>query len=68
MTSDDPLLRSDEAAGILNVKPTTLERWRMTGGGPPYLKLGKVVRYRRSDLEAFAAASTRKSTSEQAAA
>jgi hypothetical protein len=35
------------------LKPTTLEAWRCRGGGPPFLKLGKAVRYRRADLENF---------------
>lgn len=30
---------------------TTLEKLRCSGGGPRYLKLGRAVRYRISDLD-----------------
>ena len=33
----------------------TLERWRRTGAGPAFLKLGGRVVYRREDVEAFEA-------------
>ncbi len=33
----------------------TLERWRWLRYGPAYLRLGKVVVYRREDVEAFEA-------------
>ncbi len=36
-----------------NISHRTLERWRWTGEGPPYLKLGGRVLYRLSDIEAF---------------
>jgi hypothetical protein len=31
-------------------------KMRRLGGGPPFLKIGKMVRYRRADVEAFLAA------------
>jgi hypothetical protein len=36
----------------------TQERWRATGFGPPYVRLGRRVAYRLSDCEAWAAART----------
>ncbi|WP_297541757.1 helix-turn-helix domain-containing protein [Roseovarius sp.] len=36
-----------------NISHRTLERWRWTGEGPPYLKLGGRVLYRLSDIEVF---------------
>ena len=56
--------RTKEAAAILTVEPTTLEAWRCRGGGPAFLKLGKAVRYRDEDLEAFMESRLRKNTSE----
>ena len=57
------LLKPAEAARRLGVQERALERWRSTGGGPPYVKLGgKTLRYRTSDLEAFIASSVRRST------
>ncbi|MDR1187539.1 MAG: helix-turn-helix domain-containing protein [Bifidobacteriaceae bacterium] len=32
---------------------TTLAHWRSLGYGPAYLKMRGIVRYRRSDVEAF---------------
>jgi phage terminase Nu1 subunit (DNA packaging protein) len=47
----DTLLTQAEAAAILNVPVRTLEAWRLRGGGPRYLRLPRVVRYRHDDLE-----------------
>jgi hypothetical protein len=60
-------LDTREAAGFLGMSPATLEAWRTRGGGPKYHKFGKAVRYSRPDLEEFASASVRSSTSTQAA-
>ncbi len=47
------MLTTAQAAAFLAVKPRTMIRWRFRGGGPPYAKLGYLVRYAREDLEAF---------------
>ena len=47
------LLNQDEAAAMLAMKPRTLEYWRSINYGLPYVKLGKLVRYRESDLVEF---------------
>lgn len=49
------LLTTQEAAKILRVKESTLEQWRWQGRGPQFVKLGRLVRYRLADLEAFTA-------------
>jgi hypothetical protein len=36
-----------------NISHRTLERWRYTGQGPAFLKLGGRVLYRQADIEAF---------------
>ena len=52
----DPLMNEDQAARFLGVKPTTLQIWRCTKRYPlPYLKIGRLVRYRQSALVAFLA-------------
>ena len=38
-----PLLTQREAAGLLRLSERTLERQRLQGGGPRYLKLRFVV-------------------------
>lgn len=54
------LLTPLQAAEFLNVKASTLESWRIRGGGPslPYIKIGRAVRYRSGDLAALVASGT----------
>lgn len=56
-----------EAAARLALSPRTLQRWRVMGGGPPFLKLGASVRYDAEALEQWAAAQTRGSTADPGA-
>ena len=48
------LLAPVEAAQWLKVKVQTLALWRSKGKGPRYCKIGRAVRYRLEDLEAYA--------------
>lgn len=51
-TSD--LVNETEAATLLNIAKGTLSVWRSTGRySIPFVKVGRRVRYRRSDLEAW---------------
>lgn len=54
----DPYMRRSEAAAFLGLAASTLEKWACIGGGPPFCRFGRSVRYRRSDLEAWAGART----------
>jgi hypothetical protein len=47
------LLDIGAAAEYLNVTPSCLHDWRDQGRGPVYVKLGRLVRYRIRDLDAF---------------
>ncbi|WP_085440393.1 helix-turn-helix domain-containing protein [Magnetofaba australis] len=48
------LITPREAAKILGVEPTTLGNWRHTKRYPlPYVKVGKKVMYRLTDVEEF---------------
>ena len=60
------LLTEVEASAYLGVKHRTLQKWRQVGGGPRFRKLGSLVRYLESDLDAFVAAGERRNTSEVA--
>jgi hypothetical protein len=62
-----PLLTQDEAAEILKLSVRTMERLRVSGTGPKYLKIRQSVRYRLSDLETFISARIVGSTSEKPA-
>lgn len=55
----DPLLSEKEASNFLRVKPQTLASWRIVNAyGLPYVKVGRLVRYRQSALEKFIASRT----------
>jgi hypothetical protein len=54
------------AAAHLACSASYLEKCRVTGAGPRFLKIGKAVRYRLADLDAFAEARAHGSTSEYA--
>lgn len=56
-----------EAAAYVRLGKNTLERFRLTGEGPAFLKLGGSVRYRQPDLDAWMESRLTKSTSEIAA-
>ena len=48
------LLTREQAAGYLNIKPQTLAKWAMTKTpNIPFVRVGRVVRYRLADLERF---------------
>lgn len=49
----DRKLHEKEAAEQCGVAVNTLRRWRWEGKGPRYLKLGRAVRYKESDLETW---------------
>jgi len=50
---NDPLMRSDAVAEYLGVQIPALEKWRQLGTGPAYVKVGRLVRYRKSALDAW---------------
>jgi predicted DNA-binding transcriptional regulator AlpA len=54
----DRLISTEEAAAILDLKPGTLATWRVRRFGPSFVRLGKAVRYRESDVRAFVSAAT----------
>jgi predicted DNA-binding transcriptional regulator AlpA len=62
-----PLLTQRQAAALLCLSERTLERFRVSGIGPKFLRMGKSIRYRLSDVEAWIASRVVGSTSEQTA-
>ncbi len=48
--ADGPFLTTPEAAHFLKLKPNTLEKMRVYGGGPQYRKHGRHVVYHIDDL------------------
>jgi predicted DNA-binding transcriptional regulator AlpA len=49
-TDLDTLLNESQTAELLNVSMRTLQAWRARGLGPPVVRLGRAVRFRRRDL------------------
>lgn len=64
MTTD--IFNTKEAANYVRLGKPTLERFRISGDGPRYCKLGGAVRYRRADLDAWLESRLVQSTSEGA--
>lgn len=58
------LLTEQEAAEILNVKVSTLRRWRWSGGKIGFVKIGEAVRYHPRIIEEYIARRARTSTSD----
>jgi excisionase family DNA binding protein len=47
------LLTPPELGELLGIPTATLYQWRHRGEGPPSLKLGKHLRYRRADVDSW---------------
>lgn len=48
ITAQEKLLTSDEVANMIGKSPAWLARQRWQGGGIPYRKIGRHVRYQQS--------------------
>ncbi len=49
------LMDGEGAARELGISRRSLERWRLEGTGPVWVKVGRLCMYRREDLAAFVA-------------
>jgi hypothetical protein len=66
MTATSRYTNTRGAAEYLACSTSYLEKCRVAGGGPRFLKIGKAVRYKIEELDAFASAREHDSTSEYA--
>jgi predicted DNA-binding transcriptional regulator AlpA len=57
-------LRTRAAAAYLGYSESTLEKKRVTGEGPPFIRLGRAVVYDTRDLDAWLGARRATSTSD----
>jgi predicted DNA-binding transcriptional regulator AlpA len=62
----EPLLTEAQVSEILGRGVPTLQKDRVAGTGPRFVKIGRLVRYRPSDVQTWLAECTRRSTSEDA--
>lgn len=60
-----PLLTPREAARVLTVSESWLAKARMRGDGPPFVKVGRAVRYAQAALLHWLKSQQHLSTSEQ---
>jgi predicted DNA-binding transcriptional regulator AlpA len=60
-------LPTGPAAEYLGLGKPTLDKLRVTGGGPAFIKIGKRVIYDPADLDAWIAQHRRSSTSQNTA-
>lgn len=58
------LLTEAECALVRKMAKASVRRERWAGGGPPYIKMGRRIRYDLNDLIAWLDASKRTSTSD----
>lgn len=66
MSDDDTLLTTEQLATLRNVPRNRIEKERLRGDGPPFLKDGRLVRYRLGDYRAWLSTKQRfQSTSEK---
>ena len=61
---DDPLLTTDQVAEMLGATRAFLEQLRSDGGGPQFIKVARLVRYRRSAVERWLSERTVSNTTE----
>jgi predicted DNA-binding transcriptional regulator AlpA len=62
--SNTELLTTDRAAQMLGVSTSFLNKARLTGDGPPFVKIGARIVYDPADLAAWIEARKHRSTSE----
>jgi predicted DNA-binding transcriptional regulator AlpA len=60
----DIYLRPREAAEFLRTSTSTLAKRRLNGDGPKFCRIGRAIRYRKSDLDEFMVRSRVQSTSD----
>jgi hypothetical protein len=55
LSSQDQVLSVKDAAAFLHLAPSSLNRWRVCGGGPEFIRVGRRILHRRTALDAFLA-------------
>ncbi len=65
MGTGDALLDQKSMCNVLGITTKTAEAWRTRGFGPRFVKVGSLVRYRKSDIHAWVNSRAVKSTSQK---
>lgn len=53
LQKQDRLLKQEDVKEILGLADSTLEQWRLRGKGPKFVRVGRAVRYRESDIHTY---------------
>lgn len=53
-----PYIDERQLCADLGISSVTATKWRAKVEGPPFIKVGRLVRYRRSDVEAWLSSRT----------
>ena len=62
MNQENSLLSTKLLSRRWNIAPRTLERWRAEGRGPQFVRIGRHVRYRLTDIIDFEVKNTQASS------
>jgi len=54
----DEFLTESMLADLLGIANITIRKWRAKSTGPAYIKVGKLIRYRRADVDEWIASQT----------
>lgn len=57
-------MQPEAAAVYVDSSKSTLAKLRLRGGGPAFCRIGRAIRYRRSDLDDWLLSTSRQSTSD----
>jgi predicted DNA-binding transcriptional regulator AlpA len=52
-SSDDRILTEDEVAELTSFSPRTLQAWRQSNVGPPFMRVRRSIRYSLADVIAW---------------
>ena len=53
LAKPNEMLNERQVAEYLNMSLASLRKWRLFRRGPKFVKLGRAIRYRRTDVEAW---------------
>lgn len=65
--SGEQLLTEADLATMLKTSQRAVQAWRTRGGGPPFIYVGRLVRYTARAVDTWIASRTRVSTSDEGA-
>ena len=58
LATNSVLIDEKQLCAELGISSVTATKWRAKAAGPPFIKVGRLVRYRRADVEAWLASRT----------